>query len=82
MADLYNVLITPEPPKKLARTAEMRLLSENAPNVQVHSKRQTPIHKEKAVGRWKLIEEELIARDLPVTGSKWKGKNPKILLSR
>ena len=26
------------------------------------------VDKEKAVGRWKLIEQELKARDLPVTG--------------
>jgi len=39
----------------------------------VHDHRQTPIHKHKEVGRWKVIEEELINRGLPVTGSRWQG---------
>jgi hypothetical protein len=34
------------------------------------------IDKEKAVGRWKVIEEELMKRDLPVTGSRWQGAKP------
>lgn len=38
------------------------------PNVKIHGRRITPIDKEKAVGRWKVIEEELKMRDLPVTG--------------
>jgi len=39
------------------------------PNVSVFAKRVTPIHKEKSIGRWKLIEKELEARELPVTGN-------------
>lgn len=78
LSDLYTVLITPEPPAKLARTPELQLLQQGAPNVQVHSKRQTPIHKERAIGRWKVIEEELIARDLPVTGSRWQDAKPRL----
>jgi hypothetical protein len=37
-------------------------------NVNVSGKRITPIDKEKKVGRWKLIEQELTERGLPVTG--------------
>lgn len=35
-------------------------------NVKVHSRRVGPIDKERAIGRWKVIEEELRKRDLPV----------------
>jgi hypothetical protein len=38
------------------------------PNVKVYDRRVTPIDKEKAVGRWKVIEKELNERGLPVTG--------------
>lgn len=33
------------------------------------SRRFTPIDKEKETGRWKVIEEELTRRGLPVTGN-------------
>ena len=35
-----------------------------APNVTVHTKRETYVNKEKSVGRWKVIEKELKKRDL------------------
>lgn len=38
------------------------------PNVELHDRRYTPIHKEREIGRWKVIERELKARGLPVTG--------------
>ncbi|KAK5047226.1 hypothetical protein LTR84_006748 [Exophiala bonariae] len=38
------------------------------PNVMVLPRRETPVDKEKEVGRWKLIEKELIERGLPVLG--------------
>ncbi|EEP76778.1 predicted protein [Uncinocarpus reesii 1704] len=38
------------------------------PNVKIFDRRQTPIDQEKEVGRWKIIEEELTKRGLPVTG--------------
>lgn len=83
LADLYTAYKTKAAPKKLAKTAEMMTLRESAPNVTVKERRQTPIHKEKAIGRWKVIEEELIARDLPVTGTRWKGARPsRIALTR
>lgn len=37
-------------------------------NVTVHDRKIGPIDKEVSVGRWKVIEEELKKRDLPVTG--------------
>lgn len=82
LGDLYNTLKTKEPPKRLAKTPEMKRLDANAANVVVHSGRRTPIHKEKEIGRWKIIEDELIARDLPVTGSRWQGAKPRIGIER
>lgn len=38
------------------------------PNVQVYSKRRTRVHKDEAKGGWKLIEEGLRQRGLPVWG--------------
>ncbi|PKS10965.1 hypothetical protein jhhlp_002724 [Lomentospora prolificans] len=46
----------------------------NLPNVKVYSRRVTPIDKEVWVGRWKIIEDELRKRDLPVTGTGKYGK--------
>lgn len=43
------------------------------PNVTVHNKRQTPVDKEMAVGRWKVIEEELVQRGLPIVGKGGRG---------
>lgn len=48
----------------LQRTEELQQLA----NVKLHDRRVSSIDKEVAVGRWKLIEEELVKRDLPVTG--------------
>lgn len=39
-------------------------------NVLVLSRRETPVDKEKEIGRWKVIERELKARGLPVLGRK------------
>lgn len=38
-------------------------------NVTLHARKLTPIDKEVSVGRWKVIEEELTKRGLPVTGT-------------
>ena len=38
------------------------------PNVAVYPKRLSIVDKEKSVGRWKIIEQELKARSLPVFG--------------
>lgn len=78
LRDLYTTLKTKEPAKKLANTPELRRLKEDVPNVAVHATRRTPIHKEKELGRWKIIKDELIARDLPVTGSRFVDAKPRI----
>lgn len=78
LRDLYSSLKVKEKPKKLAHTEQLKQLDLQAPNVRVHTKRETPIHKEKRIGRWKIIEEELIARDLPVTGSRWQDSKPTV----
>ncbi|KAK2788562.1 hypothetical protein FQN53_003413 [Emmonsiellopsis sp. PD_33] len=46
--------------------ADGRLAS--LPNVRIMDRRYTPIDKEMEIGRWKIIEEELERRGLPVTG--------------
>lgn len=38
------------------------------PNVVLLPRRETPVDKEKSVGRWKVIERELKNRGLPVLG--------------
>ncbi|EGR49026.1 uncharacterized protein TRIREDRAFT_107132 [Trichoderma reesei QM6a] len=55
-------------PLKLAQVLEKRNAFGDLANVKVHERRVGPIDKEVAVGRWKVIEEELKKRDLPVTG--------------
>lgn len=77
LRDLYETLKTKEPPKKLADTPELQRLNRKAPNVAVYDRRRTMIDKEKEVGRWKIIEDELIARDLPVTGRRWPMAKPR-----
>ncbi|ENH65393.1 hypothetical protein FOQG_01303 [Fusarium oxysporum f. sp. raphani 54005] len=61
--------------KKLAEVLEDQKALFALPNVKVHNRRVTPIDREVAVGRWKIIEEELQKRDLPVTGTGKYGKN-------
>ncbi|KAJ3497593.1 hypothetical protein NLG97_g1778 [Lecanicillium saksenae] len=48
----------------LQKTEELQQLA----NVRLHDRRVSSIDREIAVGRWKLIEEELAKRDLPITG--------------
>ncbi|RMY64088.1 hypothetical protein D0862_15328 [Hortaea werneckii] len=75
LADLWSHFAIPPVPKKLAHTKPLQKLATNAhtPNVTVHTRRQTPIDREKNVGRWKVIEEELVQRGLPVTGTRFRG---------
>ena len=73
MSNIYaGFKIKPEP-KKLFDSDQLKKVSVDLPNVTIHAGRQTPIDKHKQVGRWKVIEEELINRGLPVTGSRWQG---------
>jgi hypothetical protein len=53
--------------KKLAETLRANQ-AVHLPNVELRGRRYTPIHKEEEIGRWKVIERELKARGLPVTG--------------
>jgi len=61
-------LVKPPKPRKLIDTLQQKEELLNLPNVSVYGKRITPIDKHKSVGRWKVIEQELIERGLPVTG--------------
>ena len=61
-------LVKPQKPRKLIDALKQKEELLNLPNVSVYAKRITPIDKHKSVGRWKVIEQELIERDLPVTG--------------
>jgi hypothetical protein len=73
---LYNAFKIKEKPKKLAQSEQMQSMNTAIPNITVHHRKRSMIDKEKAVGRWKVIEEELMKRDLPVTGSRWQGAKP------
>lgn len=72
-SDIYNALKIKPQPEKLWATEQLKVANVSLPNVTVHTGRQTPIHKHKQVGRWKVIEDELINRGLPVTGSRYIG---------
>lgn len=65
----------PPKAKKLAEVLQQRGDLDQLANVKLHGRRQTPIDKETAVGRWKVIEEELRLRGLPVTGTDGMRKN-------
>ncbi|KAH6605960.1 ribosomal l50 [Trichoderma cornu-damae] len=62
-------------PLKLAQLLEKRGAFSELANVTVHGRKIGPIDKEVAVGRWKVIEEELKKRDLPATGYGNAGRN-------
>lgn len=70
VTDFYTAVKARERPQKLAETPEVQQLSEQLPNVQLHRRKRSMITKEKEIGRWKLIEAELNARDLPITGTR------------
>jgi len=53
-------------PKKLVETHEFLHVLRSLRNVKIHQERTGPIDKDKAVGRWKVIEQELLERDLPL----------------
>jgi hypothetical protein len=65
---LLSHLVKPPKPRKLAQALQEKEQLVSLPNVQVFSQRVTPVHKEKSVGRWKVIQEELQERGLPVIG--------------
>ncbi|KAI1446071.1 ribosomal subunit 39S-domain-containing protein [Annulohypoxylon stygium] len=66
---LLHVVLKPPKPKTLTmEIQERRQDLVQLPNVQVATKRVTRGDKEKAVGRFKLIEEEYRKRELPLKG--------------
>ena len=65
---LLKQLIVPRKPRKIVEALEQKEDLINLPNVSVYARRVTPIDKERSVGRWKIIEQELQERGLPVTG--------------
>jgi len=66
--DLVSLLAVPPPPKTLFETLIGAGKLEGLGNVVIKGRRQTPVDKEKEVGRWKIIERELRDRGLPVVG--------------
>lgn len=68
LRDFHRAILSKPKPKKLS----LELLGNKElmanPNLQVRGGRQTPVHKERAVGRWKLIETELENKGLPIFG--------------
>lgn len=69
VAEYLSILVKPPPAKKLAEVIERKAELVGLPNVTVYNRRVTPIDKEKMVGRWKLIVNELEKRELPIVGS-------------
>ncbi|KAI4719177.1 dihydroxy-acid and 6-phosphogluconate dehydratase [Aureobasidium sp. EXF-10727] len=61
------ILFKPKPKKLSFALLDNPELMANK-NIQVRGGRQTSVHKDRAVGRWKVIEEELVNRGLPVFG--------------
>jgi hypothetical protein len=55
---------------------QTRKLEPLGPNVMVLHRRETPVDKEKEVGRWKVIKQELTSRGLPVLGGYAKSRKP------
>ncbi|KAK4643215.1 hypothetical protein QC761_403570 [Podospora bellae-mahoneyi] len=66
---LLKEIVKPPKAKKLAEEIENKQLFQSLPNVKMFARRVTPIDKEKMVGRWKVIREELERRGLPVIGT-------------
>ncbi|OAQ78841.1 ribosomal protein L50, mitochondria [Purpureocillium lilacinum] len=62
-------------PQKLTQLLSRRDDLQRLSNVKVHSHKIRAIEKETVVGRWKVIEEELKKRGLPVTGTAGLSKN-------
>lgn len=75
---VQNILtLAGKPPKaeRLFDVLEDKGRLQSLANVKLHSRKIGAIDKEVAVGRWKVIEEELRKRGLPVTGTEDLPKN-------
>ncbi|KIW08499.1 uncharacterized protein PV09_01394 [Verruconis gallopava] len=66
---MFNHLWKPEKPKKLAERLMSNEELANLPNVKIADHRITFVHREREVGRWKVIEEELNERGIPALGT-------------
>ncbi|KAH9886602.1 ribosomal subunit 39S-domain-containing protein [Xylariomycetidae sp. FL2044] len=82
LANVHSLLrVVQKPPKPVTLTEEIQKHRQDIvtmPNVSVHAKRLTRGDREKAVGRFKLIEEEFRKRDLPLRGHGGASKNREI----
>jgi len=76
VAAYLSILVKPPPAKKLAEVIAQKRELLSLPNVTVYPRRVTPIDKEKMVGRWKVIVNELDKRDLPIVGTGGYSKEP------
>lgn len=65
---IYTYLLRSSSPKaeKLADALLKKKDLVNLPNVHIMARRETPIDKDKRLGRWKVIEAELQRKGLPV----------------
>lgn len=60
----YLVLDSVPRPQKLADRLHMKHDVTSLPNVHIMSRRETPVDKDKQLGRWKIIEAELQSKGL------------------
>ncbi|PBP27328.1 hypothetical protein BUE80_DR001643 [Diplocarpon rosae] len=60
-------LVVPPKPRKLVEALKEKEELMTLPNVSIHKRRLTAIDKQKRLGRWKIIKQELSRRDLPLT---------------
>lgn len=65
---LLATVVKPEPARKVYEAVQQRGELDKLPNVSVYAKRRTPVDVAKDLGRWKVVEEELQKRGLPVLG--------------
>jgi hypothetical protein len=65
---MFLHLWKPEKPKKLAESLMSKEDLNQLPNVKIADHRITIVHREREVGRWKVIEDELTDRGIPPLG--------------
>lgn len=61
---MFAHLWKPEKPKKLAELLLSNQELANLPNVKISDRKITMVDREREVGRWKVIEEELVERGI------------------
>ncbi len=71
---LLSIVVQPPKPKKLVEELAQKEELISLPNIKLYGRRVTPIDKHIAEGRWKVIEEELKKRELPIVGHTKYGK--------